>query len=286
MVMSDQASLQKEIYERRQACGRRLQPSYAQFLDMVNCVLTRQLNAPHPYRLHSDQITALGRQTKLFALGGIGDQATLGGEEFIYRVFKKGHLKDTVKFKWDEHRNPTKLWSWMMMKSPKGEPWVNLADFVENTYPVDDVERWFNCTWWTTFPLDRDVIVGAYTIGMFREWIDDEVYIMRAAVRNVEPLEVAHVPTVIDALMQPVFHPTKEPLPRSGGVTINLSAYKKPKQGVSEFLIKPLKVEVIQIKPVRIKDSATQSHYDEISLNDPLVLQSLVAYYDALQDGA
>jgi hypothetical protein len=279
--MTDPASLQALIHERRQACGKKLQPTYASFLEMLNCVLTNQLKEPHPYRLHEDKLRTFYEQTKLFSLGGIGDEATLTGENYIYRIIKKGHLQYCVNFKWSVFRNPVRLWNLIMAKSDRGKRWLNLQDYVENTYPVDAVNGWFNCTWWTTFPLDQDVILGAYTIGMFSEWVTDEIYIMRAQIEDVNSLNVARVPTVIDAFMQPVFQPTEEPLPRTGGITINLSVYENPSKGVSEFFVKPIQVRFIEIKPIQI-DLDTRLRHQEISQKDPLVLQSLVRYYDAL----
>lgn len=279
--MTDPASLNTEIHARRQLCGKKLQPTYAAFLEMLGCVLANQLKAVHPYGSDLD-LLALDQHTKLFALGGLGNQATLPAGEYLYRVFNRGSLPYVVDLKWPIYQaNPVLLWDALMSKSRRGDLWLRLADYAENAYPAERGNSRFKCTWWTTYPLDSDVILGAYTIGMFSEWINDEVYVMRVPVKDVNPLKVARVPTVIDAFIQPVFRPTKEPPPAEAGITINLSNHKNPTSGVNEFAIHPFEVQVIEIKPIKIELTLRQRH-PKISKYDPDVLQSLISYYDAL----
>lgn len=279
--MSGPTSLEAEIHQRRQSCGKRLQPAYAFLLEMLGCVLTNQLKTPHPYGTDLD-LLGFDQLTKLFSLGGIGNQATLPDDKYVYRVFNRGSLPYVVNLKWPRYQtNPVLLWDVLMTRSHKGDLWVKLADYAENAYPANRGEARFKCTWWTTYPLDSDVILGAYTIGMFSEWINDEVYVMRAPVKNLNLLKVARVPTVIDAFIQPVFQPTQDPPPAKFGVTINLASHQNPTSGVNEFAIHPFEVEFIEIKPIKI-EPALRQRYPEISKNDPDVLQSLISYYDAL----
>lgn len=279
--MSDAASLQTEIHQRRQSCGKKLQPDYAVMLEMLGCVLTNQLKAPHPYGSDLD-LPGFDQHTKLFELGGIGNEATLPAGEYVYRVINMLSLPYVVDLKWRRYQtSPVLLWNALMTRSRKGELWLRLADYAENKYQAERGSSRFRCTWWTTYPLDLDVILGAYTIGMFSEWINDEVYVMRAPVKALNPLNVARVPTVIDAFMQPVFQPTNATPPAKAGVTINLANHHQPTTGVDEFAVHPFEVDFIEIKPIKIEPALRQRHA-EISKNDADVLQSLISYYDAL----
>lgn len=280
--MSDLTSLRDEIHKRRQSCGKKLQQTYGKLLDMFDCVLANELKRQHPYQLNEVQLCSFGEKTKLFSLGGVGDQATLSGERYIYRIINKGHLPNYVKFKWPVFNyKPDLLWNFLRTKSNKGEAWLDLQEYAENSYPQGAVRCWFSCTWWTSFPLDKDVVLGAYTIGMFSEWVTDEVFIMRALIQQIDSLEVARVPTVIDAFMQPVFQPVKEPPPPNCGITIDLSNYNNPAIGVDEFFVHPIEVKFIEIKPIEL-NFETRQHQPKISQDDPQVLRSLLTYYDAL----
>jgi hypothetical protein len=284
--MTNLSSLQIDIHKRRQDCGKRLQQTYGIFLDMIDCVLTNQVKVEHPYALSDAQLCDLDKKTKLFSLGAIGDRATIPGEKYIYRMVGQGHLSKYVRFKWPEIRNnPKQLWDTLMVRSNYGKDWLKLQEFTEggpeHPYPGAGVNCWFDCTWWTTLPLDGDVILGGYTIGMFSEWIDNNTIIMRASIKEVESLGIAHVPTVIDGFPRPVFQPTEESSGPGSGITINLANYKKPAKGVEEFAVNPFKVKFIEIKPIELK-SGDRDRRPDISKDDPEVLQSLLSYYDAL----
>jgi hypothetical protein len=250
-------------------------------LEMFGCVLINELKLPHPYQLNEVQLCEIDTRTKLFALGGAGTQASISGEKYIYRIFNKGHLPNNVRFKWPAFNNKSDLlWKFLRGKSKEGTKWVKLQDYALNNYP-NSVRCWFECTWWTTYPLDEDVMLGAYKIGMFSDWVTDEVYVMRALVEEVSALGVAHVPTVIDAFMQPVFLPTDEPPAPACGTTINLYDHQNLTIGVGEFVIQPFEVKLIEIKAISVKHDQKWPHR-AVSVKDPDVLQSLLSYYDSL----
>jgi hypothetical protein len=280
--MTTLSLLRTEIHQSRQSCGKKLQQTYGILLEMFSCVLTHEMKVSHPYQLNETQLCNIDRKTKLFSLGGIGSQATLSGGKYIYRIFNKGHLPNYMKFRWPSFNNkPNLLWNFLRGKSKEGTEWINLQDYALNNYPENSVNCWFDCTWWTTYPLDEDVILGAYTIGMFSEWITNEVFVIRALIEQIDSLGVARVPTVIDAFMQPVFLPTKEPPSPDFGTTINLYDYNNLVSGVAEIAVNPFGVKFIEIKPLKVEPEKRQ-RYPAVSKDDPQVLQSLLSYYDAL----
>lgn len=278
----DQISLLlAEIHGCRQACGKKRQPTHATMLDRLANVMTGELNTAHPYDLKEGDLNLINQKTKIFSMGGLGNRAVPKASTHLYRVVNKGHLQSFVRLKWPGYRNnPTRLWKSLLTKSRKGQDWLRLRDFAESDYPGGPVNSWFNSTWWTDYPLDRDVILGAYTVGMFSEWITDEVYVLRVSVRALPSPELARVPTVVEAFLQPVFQPTEEPAAEAG-VTINLSTYKQPVDGVDEFSLRPFAVESIEIKPVQL-DSGSRQRHEVISKTDPDVLESLVRFYNTL----
>jgi hypothetical protein len=269
-----------EIHGCRQVCGKKRQPTHTTMLDRLAEVMTGELKTTHPYDLKEAHLDLINQKTKIFAMGGMGSRAKTTSS-YMYRVINKGHLQSFVKLKWPGYRNnPTRLWKSMLTKSRKGRDWLRLRDFAESDYPGGSVNGWFNSTWWTDYPLDQDVILGAYTVGMFSEWITDEVYVLRVSVRALPSPDLARVPTVVEAFLQPVFQPAEEPSAQAG-VTINLSTYNQPEDGVGEFSLRPFAVESIEIKPVQL-DSASRQRHQVISKTDPDVLQSLVRFYKTL----
>jgi len=279
--MNRATSLLTEIHDRRQICGKKRQPKYTTILTRLNDVLNSELNAEHPYALSDTQLESLNQRTNVFSFGGGGPRGKPVGNDYLYRIVKKGHLQYFVKLKWSGYRNnASRMWKSIMTKSQRGRLWLRLEDFADQNYPAGIVNRWFNSTWWTDFPLDQDVILGAHTVGMFSNWITDEVYVLRVLVRSLVPLDVARVPTAVEAFLQPVFRPTEQDSSQAG-ITINLCTYKKPVDGVPEFCVRPFEVKHIDLKPVQLDVAARQRH-QEISQWDPDVLQSLVNFYNTL----
>lgn len=270
-----------EIHDRRQTCGKSRQPTNANILDSLAAVLNNEIKQPHPYAFTEHELKLFDDKTNVFSMCGRGNRATPRTTDYLYRVVNKGHLPAFTRLRWRGFRkDPTLLWDTLLTRSNKGKDWLPLAEFADNHYPPGVVKAWFSCTWWTDFPLDPDVILGAYTIGLFTECISDQVYILRVPISAVQSLQAARVPTVVEAFLQPVFRPTRE-ASADAGVTINLATYKHPVPGVGEFSLRRFPVTLIEIKPLPL-DFAFRQRHAVISKNDPEVLQSLVHFYNTL----
>ena len=274
-------SLAGQIHKARVACGKKLQSSCLPMLEMFDCVLTL-LKAEHPYALDENRLADFGDRTKIFSLGGIGHLAKFSTGDYAYRLVSQRHLPSFVKFRWTKLTNDNKFfWKFFWTTSESGATWLPLKDFADEMYPAGIPRYWYSSTWWTDSQIFDDVVLGGYRIGMFSEWIKNQVFLLRVRLADLEALQVSHVPTVIDAFMQPVFDPVSELPEPSAGITIDLSEYKKPRKGVNEFVVHPISVELIDFKPVNI-DLLTRSKHPTISEEDPDVLTSLLEYYSLL----
>lgn len=204
--------------------------------------------------LEKKQPYDLGMDTKLkfevldfFASEALGHPASIPSRDgFIYRVCS---IIDVVKgTKWrNEAGGDVKNWNQIYSKS-RGN-WIKLNKFADGTYKCHP--RQFS--WWTSFPLFQDVIDGAHTVGMTNDWVPVQSVVLRCPVDYVNKNQLAFVPSVIDAFMHLIFHPTKDAISPPYGITIDLSLYPVTlSPGIDEVVLGELPVDQIEVLPIDV----------------------------------
>jgi hypothetical protein len=94
--------------------------------------------------------------------------------------------------------------------------------------------------------------------------------------------DLACVPSVIDAYMQRIFHPTRDSASPPHGITIDLSLYPRVLfPGTDEFLLPAVGVEIIDVYPVNADDTYREGKHSVNSEGD-LFSAMLMDYYKNL----
>lgn len=209
---------------------------------------------------------------KFFVNNIFGRHATIPNrDDFIYRICS---IVDVVKGTgWRNNENSDAAnWDQVYNKSSGG--WMRLSKFADGTYKCHP--RHFS--WWTSFPLFRDVISGAHRVGMTNDWVAVQCVVLRCPVKYVSNNKLAFVPSVIDAFMQMIFHPTKDAIFPPYGITIDLSLYPVAlSPGIDEVVLPELGVDQLEILPVN-----ANAEYREGKLvvrSDDPELRKLLEYY-------
>jgi len=197
-------------------------------------------------------------------------------DDFIYRICS---IIDIVKgTEWlNDEDTDLKNWNQVLKKS-RGE-WVPLSRFARGKYKCNP--RHFS--WWTSFPLYQDVIDGAHRIGMTNDWVAEECVVLRCPVEYVKANNLAYVPSVIDAFMQMIFHPTKDDVSPPYGITIDLSFYPHTLvPGIDEVVLCEVPVEQIEVLPI-YADTKYREGKREVNSDLPHFSSLLEYYYQNLQ---
>lgn len=148
--------------------------------------------------------------------------------------------------------------NWEQVFEKGGGDWTPLNGLAEGVYKCHP--RPFS--WWTTFPLYEDVIAGAHRIGMTNDWVAVQCLVLRCPADYVRGNNIACVPSAIDAYTQMIFHPTRDEASPPHGITIDLSLYPLTLfPGTDEFLLPPVPVDLIEVKPVLVDEDYRQSRH-------------------------
>ena len=277
--------LKAQIHHLRNICGSRRQFSLAGKLQTLSETVI-DCGKLHPYALN-DKLDEFVARTKIFSEGLQGKSANISNENYLYRVQSlRGFLKSVEWSDFSVNAGDAKeVWNMLVNVSKRTSGgWLPLERFVEGTYPVKvaDIEnlKWWNYAWWTTHSLWENVILGAAKIGMCSTWLSDESIVFRASVNGAGENLVAYVPTVVDAFLQPIFHPVEEMSAPNAGITIDLSS-NSLEIGVDEYVIKPIDVEAIEIFPILISNDLRRRYGAGCEENAHL-LNALVNYYRVL----
>lgn len=195
-----------------------------------------------------------------------------GADDFVYRVCS---IVDIVKGTRWRHDEGTDLENWHQIYTKSKGGWIRLSKLAAGTYTCSP--RHFS--WWTSFPLYQDVISSAHRIGMTNDWIAEHCVVLRCPIDYINRNNLAFVPSVIDAFMQMIFHPTRDTVCPPYGITIDLSLYPVTlTPGIDEVVLRQLPVEEIEILPVHA-DSAYRKGKTVVISNSPEFSMLLEYYY-------
>lgn len=278
--------LKTQIFQLRNACGSKRQSSYATKLQEFCNILIDCGNA-HPFALTYEQEIEFVEKTKIFSEGAKGVVAKVKEAEHIYRIQPiRGFLR-TVK--WSDPsvtpNDPDEVWDKLINNSKKSsDGWLKLKRYAGGTYPAQPNDennlKYWNFAWWTTYDLPINVMLGATKIGMFSNWVVPKTVVLRTPAPHITDKQVAHVPTIIDAFMQPIFHPVLDAPPPEAGITIDLSNDALG-EGVDEYIIKPVNTEFIEILPYPVS-AAMVKQFGEGREENSRLLKALISYYQGL----
>jgi|SRR5215216_1414223 len=225
----------------------------------------------------------LGFETKLkfkaldfFVENSFGRQADVPAlDPYIYRICSIRDVVKSTDWRKDEGTDPA---NWMRVHDKSKGDWTPLSRFARGSYCCRP--RCFS--WWTSYPLFEDVIDGAHRIGMTNDWVAVQTVVLRCPVDYVKENKLASVPTVIDAFMQLIFHPTKDSISPRYGITIDLSLYPNTlSPGLDEVVLPALSVDMLEILPINADDAYRASKNQVLSESE--VLSGLLeSYYEHL----
>lgn len=259
-----------DLYKLRRAIVQNRQGSHAALYSQLHNFL-KSLGETQPYGL--DPNTQLKfKNLSFFVNNTFGSPADIPSRDgFIYRVCT---IIDLVKgTNWRNEAAGDELY-WNQIYSKSKGKWIRLSKFADGTYKC----RPRQFSWWTSFPLSRDVIAGAHQVGMTNDWVAVNCVVLRCPVDYVNDNTLAFVPSVIDAFMHVIFHPTKDAMSPPYGITIDLSLYPMTlSPGTDEVVLPELGVEQVEILPVYAND-----HYREgkhTVLSGCQILSGLLEYH-------
>lgn len=276
----------KDIYDLRQDCGRRRQPTYGQALDDLDAVIRP---APHPYDLKLPAIQQLMNNT-WFRVGALGLQrpATLPASGYIYRICPIKKLTD-YSHNWfsssprKDDQPPLIFHLWkkkveeLERKAGGKKVWLRLRSYARDRFYGP---RSFS--FWTGHELDpydsAKLLVSAHALGLPNDWIDEYSVVMKCDTSFLQGRAEAKIPTTLDGFDSHIFHPRRESLVPPSGITIELSLTAPLHRGQDEFAIGPVETAAIQMYPVQIPSTLLPC----IKSDDNRLLSSLHVYYQQL----
>src|ERR1041385_419685 len=266
MSLLDLYNLRRDIGNKRQGAHQTAYTQLHNFLVSLGLTQSYDLNFGTKSKFEA---------VKFFPDQTFGSHANIPSGDFIYRMCS---IIDLVKgTEWiNDEGIDLKNWNQVHKKS-KGE-WRPLTQFARGHYKCNP--RHFS--WWTSFPLYQDVIDGAHRIGMTNDWVAEECVVLRCPVEYVKANNLAFVPSVIDAFMQMIFHPTRDNVSPAYGLTIDLSFYPETLvPGIDEVVLREIPVEQIEVLPV-YADKPYRDGKREVNSDFPHFGSLLEYYYQNL----
>lgn len=248
-----------QIYGDRLNIGKQRQRHFARTLDELDLILN-QLNRLHPYR-RDEELYERFMQVKPFYLPDRRWLPARPPEPVLYHIdnLKKLFLyskKNTVRQ--DGGFGNVTLYSdiatvfrriQQMTKDHKGG-WLPLSDLLSHYEP----DRGF--TWWTTRPFENvtnalELFQQANHMGIPNDWIDQYSVVMRIDWASLSPahqrnLPTVWIPSVVDALLSPIFRATIQDQSPNRGEAINLQNPSQP--GADEYVIRGNLLPFLQIR--------------------------------------
>lgn len=261
----------EDLYDVRRTVMRSRQsqhePSYTQLEKHL-----LSLKRTQPYDLDDFDTRLEFEKLTFFVSNPFGRPAKVPGrDDYIYRIC---NMKDVVKGTgwFDDTGSDAGNWNQIQQKGKGG--WTRLSRLAGGTYKC----RPRRFSWWTSYPLYQDVISGAHTVGMTNDWVGVECVVLRCRIDYVNLNKMALVPSVIDAFMQLIFHPTKDVNFPPYGITIDLSLFPRTlSPGIDEVVLPEISVDQIEVLPINA-DDGYRGGKTEVRSDFPL-LSALLEYY-------
>jgi len=259
-----------DLYNMRRNIAQKRQHSHLEKYEKLHEFLL-SLEKAEPYDLGFD--TKLKFEAVAFFVDNpFGHKARIPNRDtFIYRICS---IRDVVKGTDWRKDEGTDAANWMKVYDKSKGNWTPLSRFARGTYCCHP--RCFS--WWTSYPLFEDVIRGAHKIGMTNDWVAVETVVLRCPVDYVSKNKLAVVPTVIDAFMQLIFHPTKDSISPTYGITIDLSLYPRTlSPGLDEVVLPALDIDRLEVLPIKADQEYREGKNQVLSESE--VLAGLLEFY-------
>jgi len=243
------------------------EPSYTQLEKFL-----LSLKRSQPYDIVDFNTRRRFEEVPFFVSASFGRPATVPGRDgYIYRICT---MTDVVKgSEWiDDTGSEVGNWKQIEQKGKGG--WTRLRKLARGTYKC----RPRRFSWWTSYPLFQDVISGAHCVGMTNNWVAVQSVVLRCPIDYVNRNNMALVPSVIDAFMQLIFHPTKDANFPPYGITIDLSLFPRTlSPGIDEVVLPEISVDEIEVLPINA-DTGYRRGKNEVCSDWPS-LSALLEYY-------
>jgi len=285
VLTNDLELMLQEVYSLRVRRGIHRQPTQKGNLQTLCGFVKNGLGSippspSHPYELNIGQLELLADQ--LVNCGGqcAGVPVELLDVDHVYRIASPKDLTNSSGwYKDDEKTDAETAWTNLKNEYDNREDlhaWLPLADYASGPY-----RGLFNFSWWTPHEPTGEVFPSAHKMGMFSNWVASLVFLLRCKVKDAEPGLTAFVPTVVDAFPQSVFHPMKDTPKPAHGLAIDLSSGPSLTTGVEEFVLAPIEVSHIDVRPLKL-EANTRLRYVDIDERSTQIWEALLSYYKVL----
>lgn len=242
-ILADIFSLRRDIASARQY---RHNDSWSKLESLIE-----ELRAPlppyrHPYRLSDDHYGALSKN-EVFRSGRKGFCAELPDEGYLFRLSSVGSLIDYAGLR--DKGTPEETFRWLREEYRVRDDWLPLGEYSEGG---ELMER-LGFTWWTSLTLSpEEVVIGAQRLGLVLS--GHFKVLLRCPAARVKAAGLAHVPTVIDAFANDIFHPTDDHDQPKHGVTISLERLQSLEEGADEFVVGGVDVGLVELWPIQVTE--------------------------------
>ncbi len=281
----------RELYRARLKLTRRRQASHRdRLVELTGFLRAEKLR--HPFQFEAKHYLKLN-QLPFFQTVLGGPRARCPNEGYLYRITNPMAVAQHTDWR-DPDTSPMhpvqKLWNRFVEEQDRHKGgWVPLRELAAGN--LGGPRRF---TWWTSLDsVMEDLIYAAYRLGLDADSIPVSALVLRVPVEILKDREDLRVPTVLEAIDQVIFHPTRESDSPPAGVTIDLNDPESLADGAEEYVVGPLPVEEIHAYPVLVHVDKSFAHrgsvaqsprapaHRRIELDDRLCM-ALRAYYHAL----
>jgi hypothetical protein len=242
------------LYDLRYNAGQRRQPRHASALRGLNGII---VGAKKGHSFNYDRVVNanLMRRTS-YSGGGRGYVRKLHGDDFIYRLAGIKELANDKTISWVSHikaaQPPRALFGLVNGDYKRSRDWIPLR-----RYAVGELSGYRNITFWTAHELvPTNIVTDAHLLGLTNNGLKEWSVIIRCRVKDLAASNSVRIPTVLDAFTELVFYPTNDSAKSSSGITISLSTTGPLARGVMEFVLDPIRVEKLQIRPCFISNKS------------------------------
>jgi hypothetical protein len=264
----------RNIHKLRQGIGSQNQNRHNNEIYKIDEILFESL-LTHPYSLNNEQYQRFFKED-WFRRGcnGIETQIT---DEYIYRFSNISKITSAVSI-WHgsllTSKNPARIYDMFYKDTSRGTRWIDLSNYAKGTYSGP---RKF--TFWTNLLTNsKNIYNVANKVGYPSNWMSNYIVILRIKLENLKKIK-SFVPSVLDSFDSEIFHPTKDIKSPKEGITIHLNKTGELKEGVAEFVLCEIPVEVIEMKPVYLSTEEIEFNCVE---SDNKLWERLEFYYKLL----
>lgn len=271
----------EEIYEARKKCGIIRQKICSSVITQLDQKLKKNLQQTHPYNLTHPQKKLLEELVGEYLNGGNGLSAKILSDGYLYRIAGPidlyGNINSVIPSNKKLFNLAMEFWNKLYNDSGGGQKWLQLSKYGGDK----DYSTYSQISWWTRHIIedsDMNIIANATRLGLFEDWINQQTYLLRCHTEICTKTPLASVPTIIDAFANSVFYTTENKDDTFEGITINLSQAPLLDLGISEIVLKKIKLSRIEVLPVLIKTEDRQAN-SHINSKNIRILRSLLDYY-------